>query len=149
MTLDEESSDSDGSKEEKEADSGDTTFEQSCSSEPHLLTQEDLNDLVRDLKLSKKQSEMLGSRLKGWNLLQKNTKICTYRNRHSEFKDYFSEENGLVFCNDISSLMETLGNEHNPTEWRLFIDASKVSLKTVLLHNGNQFPSVPVAHYAR
>nr|XP_036219079.1 uncharacterized protein LOC118680996 [Bactrocera oleae] len=29
---------------------------------------------------------------------------------------------------------------------RLFIDASKISLKAVLHHNGNKYPSVPVAH---
>jgi hypothetical protein len=34
------------------------------SNEPHLLTQGDLNDIVRDLNLSKKQEELLGSRLK-------------------------------------------------------------------------------------
>jgi hypothetical protein len=28
----------------------------------------------------------------------------------------------------------------------LFIDSSKVSLKAVLLHNGNKYPSVPLAH---
>ena len=28
----------------------------------------------------------------------------------------------------------------------MFIDSSKVSLKVVLLHNGNKFPSVPLAH---
>ncbi|GFV31995.1 hypothetical protein TNCV_4195571 [Trichonephila clavipes] len=50
------------SKEEKETVCGDTTFEPSCSSEPHLLTQEDLNDVIRDLKLSIKQSKMIGSR---------------------------------------------------------------------------------------
>ncbi|GFX91662.1 uncharacterized protein TNCV_3682481 [Trichonephila clavipes] len=91
VTLDEERSDYDRSKEE-ETVCGDTTFEPSCSSEPHLLTQEDLNDFIQDLKISKKQSEMLGSWLKGWNLLQKNTKICTYRSRHSQYKDYFSEK---------------------------------------------------------
>ena len=30
----------------------------------------------------------------------------------------------------------------------MFIDLSKVSLKVVLLHNGNRFPSVPLAHAA-
>ena len=34
------------------------------SCEPHLLTQDELNDLVRDLKLSKTQAEHLVSRLK-------------------------------------------------------------------------------------
>jgi hypothetical protein len=28
----------------------------------------------------------------------------------------------------------------------LFIDSSKASLKAVLLHNGNKYPSVPLAH---
>jgi len=50
----------------------DATFETSTSScEPHLLTQGELNDLVRDLELSKKQAELLGSGLRGWNFLQK------------------------------------------------------------------------------
>jgi hypothetical protein len=57
----------------------DLTFEASCSSsEPHLLTQGNLNDLVRYLKLSKKETEILASRLKGWNLLQQGTKVCFF-----------------------------------------------------------------------
>ena len=44
--------------------------------------------------------------------------------------------------------MEVLGHEYNPDQWRLFIDSSKVSLKVFLLHNGNKFPSVPLAHAA-
>jgi len=35
----------------------------SSSNEPRLLTQGGLNDIVRDLNLSKKQSDLLGSRL--------------------------------------------------------------------------------------
>jgi hypothetical protein len=42
--------------------------------------------------------------------------------------------------------MEFLGREFNPYQWRLFIDSSEVSLKLVLLHNGNIFPSVTLAH---
>jgi hypothetical protein len=42
--------------------------------------------------------------------------------------------------------MEALGHQHNTPEWRLFIDSSKVGLKAVLLHNGNKYPSVPLAH---
>jgi len=44
--------------------------------------------------------------------------------------------------------MEVLGREYNPDQWRLFSDLSKVNLKLVLLHNGNKFPSVPLAHTA-
>jgi hypothetical protein len=37
--------------------------------------------------------------------------------------------------------MEALGHQHNILEWRLFIASSQVSLKAVLLHNGNKYPS--------
>ena len=30
-------------------------------------------------------------------------------------------------------------------DWRLFIDSSSRSLKAVLLHNGNRYPSIPLA----
>lgn len=41
-----------------------------CSSgEPHLITQSELNDLVRDLDLSKAKAELLGSKLQDWCLL--------------------------------------------------------------------------------
>jgi len=35
---------------------------------------------------------------------------------------------------------------YHTTDWRLFIDASMSSLKAVLLHNGNEYATVPVAH---
>jgi len=55
-------------------------------------------------------------------------------------------ERGLVACTDINGLMQTLNFNHNPLDWRLFIDSSKLSFKSVLLHNGNTLPSIPVAH---
>jgi hypothetical protein len=54
-----------------------------------------------------------------------------------------------VFCNNICFVLEVLGHKHNPHQWSLFIDSSKVSLQLVLLHNGNRFPSVPLAHAAK
>ena len=74
--------------------------------------------------------------------------MCFYRGRHEEFKNIISQEDGAVFCNDICSVMEVLGYEFNPDQWRLFIDSSKVSLKLVLLHNGNRFTCVPLARAA-
>ena len=53
-----------------------------------------------------------------------------------------------MFCNDVCSVAEVLGHECNPEQWHLFTDSSKVSLSVVLLHNGNKFPSVPLAHAA-
>ena len=52
-----------------------------------------------------------------------------------------------MFYNDIS-VMSVLGHEYNTGQWLLFTDSSKVSLKVVLLHNGNRLPSVPLAHAA-
>ena len=36
--------------------------------QPHIFTQDELNDLVRDLELSKSKAELLGSRLKQCNV---------------------------------------------------------------------------------
>jgi len=71
--------------------------------------------------------------------------VCLYRGRLQEFKDFFSQKDGVLFCKDVCSVMEVLGHEFNPDQWRLFIDSSKVSLKVVLHRNGNKFPSVLLA----
>ena len=53
----------------------------------------------------------------------------------------------LVYCNDVCGLMEDLQLQHAPDQWRrLFLDSSKLSLKAVLLHNGNNLPLLPPAH---
>jgi len=59
---------------------------------------------------------------------------------------FFRTEDDLVFCYDVHGPMNAPGIKHDPQEWRLFIDSSKLSLKAVLLHNGNQHPSIPVGH---
>ena len=58
----------------------DGTFQLSQeATKPHLISQEDLNDLVRDLNLTKSNSELLASRLQQWNLLAPDTKVTFYR----------------------------------------------------------------------
>jgi len=42
---------------------------------------------------------------------------------HEEFKDFFSLEDGAVFCNDVCSIMEVLGHEYNPDQQHPFIDS--------------------------
>jgi hypothetical protein len=56
------------------------------------------------------------------------------------------KEGNLVFCSNIDDLMNALQITHDPQEWRLFVDSSTLSLKAVLLHNGNRLPSIPLAH---
>lgn len=77
--------------------------------EPHFLTQEDLNDLVRDLGSSKNKAELLASRLKGWHLQKDGTKVSSFRQRRKEFEHLFSKQEDLVFCNNVDSLMENSG----------------------------------------
>ncbi|KAL4706484.1 hypothetical protein ACJJTC_015682 [Scirpophaga incertulas] len=116
---------------------------------PHLINSEDLNDLIRDLNLPKSKAELLASRLKQWNLLNSDVRISRQRKRHEEFSCFFSKEDGLCFCHDVKGLFEEIGIPCYTTEWRLFIDSSTKSLKAVLLHNGNKFPSIPLAHSVR
>jgi hypothetical protein len=61
-------------------------------------------------------------------------------------KEFFSQKNDIVFCNDVCFVIEALGHQHDPSEWHLFIDSLDVSLKAVLPHKGNKLPSVPLAH---
>ena len=116
--------------------------------EPELFTQGELNDLVRDLQLSKAKAELLASRLRQKNLLDDGTRISTYRTRHQGYVEHFSVEGDFVACNDVSGLMHALGIEYVPSGWWLFIDSSKTSLKAVLLDVHNVLPAVPVAHAA-
>jgi hypothetical protein len=105
-----------------------------------------LNDLVRDLKLTKNQSELLASRLQDWNLLNPGVKVTSFRRRTAALSNIFSMAGDLCYCNNIFALFTEFGIEYDKEEWRLFIDASKCSIKAVLLHNGNVYPSVPLAH---
>ena len=59
-----------------------STYSRTSGNEPHWITQEDLNDLARDLYLSKQQSELLASWLKQWNLVQEDVRITSFRNRN-------------------------------------------------------------------
>jgi len=72
--------------------------------------------------------------------------ISVYRKRHEDLVHFFKIERGLVACTDIDGLMQTFSINHSPLDWRLFTDSPQLSLKAVLLHNGNTLPSVPVGH---
>ena len=103
--------------------------------------------MVRDQYLPKQSAELLASRLQEKNLLHAGTSVTFYRKREEELSEYFTFEDGLVFCNDIHYFLLDLGlREYKHEEWILFIDSSKRSLKYVLLHNGNKFGSIPFGH---
>ena len=125
--------------------------EQESGNKPLLFTQEALNDLCRDLDLSKDKSELLASRLKQRFMLAEGVKITAARKRHEDISKFFSMEGPLCYCNDPKALMMVMCSPgiYDPASWRLFIDSGKDSLKSVLLHNGNTLPSVPLAHGAK
>jgi len=75
--------------------------------------------------------------------------ISVYRKRHEDLVHFFKMERGLVVCTDIDGPMQTRNINHNTLECRLFTDSSKLSLKALLLHNGNTLPSIPVGHSVR
>jgi hypothetical protein len=100
---------------------------------PHLISQSELNDLVRDLNLSKIQAGLLASRLQGWNLIQQGVRKVSYRKRQQSLLSFLSKDGELVCYNDVEGLLQLVGCTHNPEEWIFF----KFSLKAVLLHNGD------------
>jgi hypothetical protein len=128
-------------------DASGSEYEASSSDSSRLFSQCELNDLVRDLNLSKEASELLASRLKEKNCLKSEVKITAYRSREEKFLQYFTQEDALVYCNNVIGLLHHLGlPEYHSEDWRLFIDSSTRSLKCVLLHNGNRYSSIPLAH---
>src|SRR5206468_11639960 len=60
-----------------------------ASKEPHLITQEEVNDLIRDLSLTKGNAKVLGSRLKEWNLLADDARTSVYRKCHQNLSRFY------------------------------------------------------------
>jgi phosphoglycolate phosphatase-like HAD superfamily hydrolase len=111
------------------------------------FTQSELNDLIRDLQLTKEKSELLGSRVREKHMLASGVKFSWYRNREKEFRKYYAQEDQLVFFTGIRNLLHQLGErEYDSSTWRLFIDSFKRRFKAVLLHNSNVLASIPLAH---
>jgi hypothetical protein len=95
---------------------------------------------VRNLGLPKDLAEILGSRLC--------EKVCLAQGQTSRrgIHSLFSQEGLLVCCKNIAKLVHRPGlSEYDLSEWRLFVDACKRSLKGVL-HKGNVYGSVSVTH---
>ena len=123
----------------------DTTAEWQSKVKP--FSQSQLNDLVRDLALSKEACEVLASRLSEHGILDSKTKTTYYRHRDEALSDYFTKEDNFVFCENVKGLLPAMDvPQYKPGEWRLFIDSSKQSLKCVLLLNASTYAGVPIGH---
>ena len=71
--------------------------------------------------------------------------LIYFRLRHSKLQNCFSVHNSGCNCSNTHDLFHGLRSEHNPAEWRQFIDSSKAS---VLLNKGNHLSLAPFAHAA-
>jgi len=110
----------------------------------HRITQEELNYLISDLDLPQIKAEMLDSRLQQWDLLKENVRISVYRKTHEDLVQFFKMDRGLVACTGTDGLIQTIlitilwtGDTYGLV---------KLSLKAVLLLNGNTLTSIPVGH---
>ena len=107
---------------------------ESQNATPQQFNQSELNDLVRDLDLSKQAAEILASRLNEKHVLHSSAKVLYFRKRDKLFITFFKEEKQLIYCDNVPGLFGQLdSSSYNPEEWRLLMDSSKRSLKCVLL----------------
>ena len=78
-------------------------------------------------------------------------KISKPRKRHVTFANFYamsfdSYHPSLCYCTDIQGLFQEIDIAYSASDWRLFIDSSKRSLKAVLRHIDNVYQSIPIAH---
>ncbi|KAM5191694.1 uncharacterized protein ACMZJ9_001951 [Mantella aurantiaca] len=86
------SSSGDNSKSDSEEDTGDLECDFTDADDekrPYFPNQKDINDLIRDLGLTKSNAELLTSRLKQWNLLDESVQVTEQRSRHQTVSIFF------------------------------------------------------------
>src|SRR5215469_12385855 len=88
---------------------GYTEEEYGAQDSRQTFSQSELNDLIRDLSLSKTSSELLDSRINEKNLLGKDARITFFRRRHEDYMSYFCQEEDLVYCRDVAAVLVKLG----------------------------------------
>jgi len=117
-------------------------------SAPLLINQESLNDLVRDLYLSKAKAEVLGSRLQQWHILEPGTTISSFRSSNANLACYYANSENICYCIDIVGFMTDLGCEHNSVHWGCSSTPEKQTSKpcccTMVISN-NQSPWAAVS----
>jgi hypothetical protein len=90
-------------------ESGGSDSDFQTTSHKERFAQNELSDLIRDLNISEESSKLLASRLKENNVYHPGTKIAFYRRREKDLLPFFTEDNNLVFCNDIGNLLKKIG----------------------------------------
>ena len=93
--------------------------EASTSEEPHFPNQQEMDDLIRDMGLTKENAQLLTSRLKECNLLDPTCKVSKYRKRHLSFARFFtvSQHRSLCYCSDIFGVFNEIGIDYSVGPW--------------------------------
>ena len=81
--------------------------EQSSSTKQGFF-QEELNNLVSNLNLSKNSAKILALRLKEKHCFQSGVTITSFRTREQDLLPYSTEKDKLVFCNNVSRLLNCM-----------------------------------------
>ncbi|XP_076032402.1 uncharacterized protein LOC143020131 [Oratosquilla oratoria] len=83
---------SEGSAGSSSHEMGDEDFAPRTTSKPHIPSQSELDDLIRDLGLTKSGAELLRSRMKEWNLLGEDCRTSVYRKRKRKLETGKSDD---------------------------------------------------------
>ena len=91
---------------ESEIIASDANYRQDAISNslPKLFPQAELNDLTKELNVSKETAQILGSRLKEKTLLEKGTTFAWFREK--KIYTIFHKEDTLVHCADVQGLIK-------------------------------------------
>jgi len=126
-------------------ESGDEEYEPPFQNgTPTLINQSLLDEMVRHMKLTKENSQYLGSKLKSLNLLENDTRFAWYRHREERFMPYFATTQSICFCCNVPGLLQEMNQTTAPHEWYLFLDGSISSFKAILIQKDNA-KSIPLA----
>ena len=75
---------------------GDDAYNPEEDDQPVTLTQAELNDLTRNLNLSKESAHLLGLHLKAKHLLASETTFYWYRDREREWRQFFTFQDVII-----------------------------------------------------
>ena len=80
-----------------------------ASKELHFPNQQEMDDLIRDMGLTKENVELLTSRPKEWHLPDPTCKVFKYRKRHLNFA-HFLPFHSLILCTIAQACLDFLIN---------------------------------------
>lgn len=131
---------------EELTDINDPTFELPEGYDFVPFTQNVLDYMAAKMGLTQEKAEYFVNSLKKHCVTAPDVISTAYRRRQKAYQPFFTntESKKTAYCNNVSGLIQKMGLDDNPNDWRLFIDGSSSSLKAILLHKTNRKPTIPL-----